>query len=80
MKQSTIKLYFRQELSLPEEEVPCYVPGVGEPGLSDLCSDGVDDSRLLLISKQMADGASHDKLLEEHDKVLLQKLLLMKEQ
>ena len=64
----------------PEEEVPGHIPGIGKPCLSDLGPDGVDDCRLLLVHEQMADGASHDELLEEHNEVLLQELLLMEEQ
>lgn len=65
---------------LLEEKVPGHLAGVGEASLGDVCPDGVDDGGCLLWSKQVCDAPRDDELGDEHQKVVIEQLILVQKE
>lgn len=60
-----------------EKEIPSDFLAVGETGLSDISTYGVDDRCRLLMREQVANTARDYELRYQHEETLLHQLIFM---
>lgn len=71
LKANTNVLVENSIWNLLEEEIPSHIPCVGEPSLSDFCSDRVNNWRLFFLGEEVRDRGGHQELAYVNKEILV---------